>query len=965
MEWLFTLTWLLMSNHAFGDIIDFPDYECAKNHYYNPVSLECTPLATGYLEGNGAIFCNATYKYEYTEDNTNDDLEFECSPCSGDDESVSEFGDRCISCPNDLLPSGICNCDYKTNILEDTEVTGDTITLPKCTKCIDGFKPGFYDEYGIPRKCVKCQHSDCQCKFEAGYCFPNSYNQFPIVDIYVRSEVVTNQMSSKLLKENLAGVSDLCEINISKQQNNITACQVLTNLCVLSHSYFTKTPSVPYSACSWLSELTTEQLTPGVEVQHNRPGWVSRVPWLLYRYDMGSSRYRSNTEALEEKIEQFYTFERGLNTSKLDIQVVSYTLDGKTLPISPLTTQLSLCAEPVLTFGTTLSYTCSSSVAKLKVKETLFHELYLQLRGGGLIPIPVLVENNLDNTETGSTETEADIKSWSLTRRFFLVDNQLGVDQVENTPKFVRYAAKISLSVTVIQDTNGNINVPLMRVSYRDVATNEPNDKVETKLEVLYSKSEERLEDDMGIAVGVMSFLGLVYAMVKAVGYRRRNNIVEDCSCRTISCFVLFLCSGLGTLFFWVIAGTSWYYLCIYKGQRAVSVFLPLDDNPFRAVLISCFVLTLISRLYFLFTSTSYDVFFIDWEKPKGKFIPTSTSTKNEETLTSVSIWRTYFLANEWNELHSIRKISPTFQYMAFLFFTEYVGLRYLSTSQPDAFVNTAEVNYVSQYSLILRVGIVFSVMFILWVLQRFYNFLYERFISDQVQMYIDLCSISNISVFILSDNIYGYYIHGRAVHGHADADMAEIVTSLKREEDNLCSRRGLGPDSEQQTFDMVIPILLRTNYNRITLPLTSRDISSHRNPVSETDKQIAAYWHINRLFAAFIDRSLDDIDYTIGDKLFLEKVLDMEIREPPPGKGVLYNDEGQSFEKVLYYGNEWLLFTWDVILIVMLDYSTQNFTFAALGAWFINEVILKKFSEWRCQKNVGDKALIDERFLL
>ena len=59
-------------------------------------------------------------------------------------------------------------------------------------------------------------------------------------------------------------------------------------------------------------------------------------------------------------------------------------------------------------------------------------------------------------------------------------------------------------------------------------------------------------------------------------------------------------------------------------------------------------------------------------------------------------------------------------------------------------------------------------------------------------------------SVFILSDAVYGYYIHGRAVHGHADADMREIVTSLKREEDNLCSKRGLGNDSDQQTFDMV-----------------------------------------------------------------------------------------------------------------------------------------------------------------
>lgn len=36
-----------------------------------------------------------------------------------------------------------------------------------------------------------------------------------------------------------------------------------------------------------------------------------------------------------------------------------------------------------------------------------------------------------------------------------------------------------------------------------------------------------------------------------------------------------------------------------------------------------------------------------------------------------VSIWRTYFVANEWNELQTIRKISPTFQTMAVLFFLE------------------------------------------------------------------------------------------------------------------------------------------------------------------------------------------------------------------------------------------------------------------------------------------------------
>ena len=55
------------------------------------------------------------------------------------------------------------------------------------------------------------------------------------------------------------------------------------------------------------------------------------------------------------------------------------------------------------------------------------------------------------------------------------------------------------------------------------------------------------------------------------------------------------------------------------SGQEAVSLFLPLDDQPYRGILISCFVLIMVSRLCFLYTSTSYDIFFVDWEKPKGE----------------------------------------------------------------------------------------------------------------------------------------------------------------------------------------------------------------------------------------------------------------------------------------------------------------------------------------------------------
>ena len=54
------------------------------------------------------------------------------------------------------------------------------------------------------------------------------------------------------------------------------------------------------------------------------------------------------------------------------------------------------------------------------------------------------------------------------------------------------------------------------------------------------------------------------------------------------------------------------------------------------------------------------DIFLIDWEKSKGKLIttnpPSATGTLTEDPneklkVAPVSIWRTYFVANEWNEL--------------------------------------------------------------------------------------------------------------------------------------------------------------------------------------------------------------------------------------------------------------------------------------------------------------------------
>uniref|UniRef100_A0A1X7SQ26 Uncharacterized protein n=1 Tax=Amphimedon queenslandica TaxID=400682 RepID=A0A1X7SQ26_AMPQE len=59
--------------------------------------------------------------------------------------------------------------------------------------------------------------------------------------------------------------------------------------------------------------------------------------------------------------------------------------------------------------------------------------------------------------------------------------------------------------------------------------------------------------------------------------------------------------------------------------------------------------------IYLIWKQTSVRIFLIDWEKPKGAGQAKDTTVPITST---VSIWRTYFVANEWNEIQTNRKLN-------------------------------------------------------------------------------------------------------------------------------------------------------------------------------------------------------------------------------------------------------------------------------------------------------------------
>lgn len=58
---------------------------------------------------------------------------------------------------------------------------------------------------------------------------------------------------------------------------------------------------------------------------------------------------------------------------------------------------------------------------------------------------------------------------------------------------------------------------------------------------------------------------------------------------------------------------------------------------------------------------------------------------------------------------------------------------------------------------------------------------------------------------------------------------MWQMNEQLKREEEDLCGKRGLEPNSERQTFEVELPAKFREQYDDIVRPLHQSNMQQQR----------------------------------------------------------------------------------------------------------------------------------------
>nr|XP_031547016.1 meckelin isoform X3 [Vicugna pacos] len=754
---------------------------------------------------------------------------------------------------------------------------------------------------------------------------------------------------------------------------NLTSCQALGNMCVMNmNSYDSST----FDACR-LFQFIFEN-TAGLRTVHSFSFWRQNLPWLFYGDQLGLAPQVLSTTPLPTN----FSFKGQNQNTKLKFVAASYdvrgnflkwqTLEGGVLQLCPDTeTRLNAAYS----FGTTYQQSCEIPISKLLTDfpTPVFYDVYLEYTGENqhryIWAVPVL-NLNLQHNKIFVNQDSSSGK-WLLTRRIFLVDALSGRENdLESQPRLVRVATQISLSIHLVPNTkNGNIYPPLITIAYSDVDVRDPTSQsVEVSFSVRYEMDQGEAHVQTDIALGVLGGLAVLSSLLKTAGWKRRvGSPMIDL--QTVVKFLVYYAGDLANVFFIITVGTGLYWLIFFKAQKSVSVLLPVPAQEERFVtFVGCaFALKALQFLHKLISQITIDIFFIDWERPKGKVLKAVEGEGGVRSATvPVSIWRTYFVANEWNEIQTVRKINPLFQVLTVLFFLEVVGFKNLALMDSSSSLSRSPSSYIAPYSRILRYAVSAAAWLVIALMQIvFFVVFYERFIEDKIRQFVDLCCMSNISVFLLSHKCFGYYIHGRSVHGHADTNMEEMNMNLKREAENLCSQRGLVPNTDGQTFQIAISSQMRQHYDRIHETLTRRNGPARllSSPASTFEQSIKAYHTMNKFLGSFIDHVHKEMDYFIKDKLLLERILGMEFMEPVE-KSIFYNDEGYSFSSVLYYGNEATLLIYDLLFFCVVDLACQNFILAACLT-YLQQEIFRFIRNTVGQKNLASKTLVDQRFLI
>lgn len=270
---------------------------------------------------------------------------------------------------------------------------------------------------------------------------------------------------------------------------------------------------------------------------------------------------------------------------------------------------------------------------------------------------------------------------------------------------------------------------------------------------------------------------------------------------------------------------------------------------------------------------------------------------------------------------------------------------------------------------------------------------IYERYISEPPeQKFTDLCTIAKVSLLVLLEPYYGYYLHCRSPHQYADGTMAELVEMLHQEQAGLTVDRSLdGAPKDVQCFQVFVTADWRLYFDKIYSNFSRPDTSSigaccnrffgydnasnaggaggerKRLPTSADEGNLRALDELTNFMQQFIDNVFTRVGLRrrIAEPSFFDKLT----RSPPAmGLGeqanVLVADYNNEFTSATFLGIEWDLLVCNILLYSLFDVWFDSTSVSILLTYLVESgfcILRNNLGE----KALAGKTLIDERFLI
>ncbi|CAE8658013.1 unnamed protein product, partial [Polarella glacialis] len=403
-------------------------------------------------------------------------------------------------------------------------------------------------------------------------------------------------------------------------RGNATACQCISNLCVLM--LYDDQATV----CRFLKNFLYEGKT-AVQLSPTGQG-LEGMPWLYYSPQRPLQTLEDTSLSWKFTLSKDGGGKAG-STGTLVFWLASYSLEGSWLGWQQLQSQLDLCAalggtssqpqSPASAwrrFGSSMRSECEVLVSSVLQcgSSPVFYDLFVEDVDGSLLPVPVRILNTVkDNKRPNLNSGSKDVVDDVLVRRFSLCDAVSGKDGGSQAypggagfPSVVRWAAHAAIQVSVRPNTDGRIYMPVLSLAYADKRTDRlsEDDTIPVSFTAEYSMDPGNYWTVMTalLVLVILCILALAAFRVYLVE-RRYPSIPMPIGTIDPSLFapkaviqMLAFCSTVYSGLFWFHFVMALYWLITFKAQNVPHLLLPsaLDGGQYEPhdvimVIVFCF----------------------------------------------------------------------------------------------------------------------------------------------------------------------------------------------------------------------------------------------------------------------------------------------------------------------------------------------------------------------------------------